>query len=446
MSIPSAAVAVASEYLGDLDGARVLVIGAGQMGSGLASTLRSRGVAEVVVANRTLERAEQLAADDRRRRRSRSTDIADTLVDTDVLLTSTASSEVLVERAMVEMVMACRDGKPLLVVDVALPRDVDPGVGDIPDVTLLDLDDLKEYAQRSAERRRGEIGKVRAILAAEIERYRAERAAREVGPLVTSLRELAEDVRRGELERFRAKLAKLDPDARDLVDAITQGHRQQAVARAHGAREGRGGNAARRLLRRRARLALRSPDRADGRIRVIRIATRASALARWQAERVGALLGRDVEFVLVTTTGDRDQTSDLHAIGGQGVFTKEVQQAVLDGRADVAVHSAKDLPTATPPGSCSRRFPNGPIRATRSSAARSPDLVPGARIGTGSVRRRAQLAAARPDLTFGPLRGNIETRLRKRDELGYDAVVVAYAALERLGLADAKRPRCSTRR
>ena len=222
VSIPSAAVAVAAEHLGDLDGARVLVIGAGHMGSGLASTLRSRGVAEVVVANRTLDRAERLAAEIGARPIPL-TEIADTLVDTDVLLTSTASSEVLVERAMVEMVMACRDGRPLLVVDVALPRDVDPGVGDIPDVTLLDLDDLKEYAQRSAERRRGEIGKVRSILAAEIERYRAERAAREVGPLVTSLRDLAEDVRRGELERFRAKLAKLDPDARELIDAITQG-------------------------------------------------------------------------------------------------------------------------------------------------------------------------------------------------------------------------------
>jgi glutamyl-tRNA reductase len=222
VSIPSAAVAVASEYLGDLTGARVLVVGAGHMGSGLASTLRSRGVAEVVIANRTIERATQLAADVDGRA-IQLADIADTLVDVDVVLTSTASSEVLVERAMVEMVMACRDGRPLLVVDVALPRDVDPGVGDVPDVTLLDLDGLKEYAQRSAERRRREIGKVRAILASEIERYRAERAAREVDPLVTSLRDLAEQVRRGELERFGSKIAKLDPQGQALVDAITQG-------------------------------------------------------------------------------------------------------------------------------------------------------------------------------------------------------------------------------
>jgi hydroxymethylbilane synthase len=167
---------------------------------------------------------------------------------------------------------------------------------------------------------------------------------------------------------------------------------------------------------------------------VIRVATRGSALARWQAERVGALLGGDVEYVLVQTTGDRDQTSELHAIGGQGVFTKEVQQAVLDARADIAVHSAKDLPSTTPPGLVLAAVPErGDVRdALVGSMLR--DLPSGARVGTGSVRRQAQLAAARPDLTFGPLRGNIETRLRKRVEHGYDAVVVAFAALQRLGL------------
>ncbi len=167
---------------------------------------------------------------------------------------------------------------------------------------------------------------------------------------------------------------------------------------------------------------------------MIRIATRASALARWQAERVGAQLGRDVELVFVSTTGDRDQTSELHAIGGRGVFTKEVQQAVVDGRADVAVHSAKDLPTETPPGLALASIPERADARDALVGRAFADLVAGARIGTGSVRRRAQLAAARPDLTYGPLRGNIETRLRKREELGYDAIVVAVAALERLGL------------
>jgi glutamyl-tRNA reductase len=129
----------------------------------------------------------------------------------------------LIERSTIEMVMACRNGRPLLIVDVALPRDVDPGVHEVPDVTLLDLDDLKEFAQRSADKRRSEIGKVREILSSEIDRYRGERAAREVAPLMASLRELAEAVRQGELERFRTKLDALDHAARELVDALTQG-------------------------------------------------------------------------------------------------------------------------------------------------------------------------------------------------------------------------------
>src|SRR5262249_39258747 len=154
------------------------------------------------IANRTLSRAEEVAASIGATAIPL-TEVADVLVDADVLLASTASSEVLIERATVEMVMACRDRRPLLIVDVALPRDVDPGVREVPDVTLLDLDDLKEFAQRSAERRRAEIGKVREILGSEIERFRGERAARGVAPLVGALHDLGEEVRAGELDRFK---------------------------------------------------------------------------------------------------------------------------------------------------------------------------------------------------------------------------------------------------
>jgi hydroxymethylbilane synthase len=170
--------------------------------------------------------------------------------------------------------------------------------------------------------------------------------------------------------------------------------------------------------------------------RALRIATRGSRLARWQAEHVGTLLGREVEYVLVQTHGDTDQVSDLHRMGGQGVFVKEVQQAVLDGRADLAVHSAKDLPSTPSPGLVLAAVP---ARADPRDAlvGASLDAIPtGGLVGTGSVRRRAQLAHARPDLGFGALRGNIETRLRKLGDEGFDAVVVAYAALVRLGLED----------
>jgi glutamyl-tRNA reductase len=220
VSVPSAAVTVAAEFLGTLEDARVLVIGAGTMGRGLVSTLHSRGVTDLLIANRTVARAEELATGVGGRALT-ITDIADAMVDVDVVFSSTASSEVLIERSTIEMVMACRDRRPLLVVDVALPRDVDPGLREVDDVTLLDLDDLKDYAQRSATRRRAEIGKVRDILSAEIERYRAERAAREVAPLVTALRAFGEDVRIGELARYAKKLASLDPETRDAVDALT---------------------------------------------------------------------------------------------------------------------------------------------------------------------------------------------------------------------------------
>jgi len=169
---------------------------------------------------------------------------------------------------------------------------------------------------------------------------------------------------------------------------------------------------------------------------VLRIATRASPLARWQAERVGTLLAEPVEYVLVTTTGDRDQRADLHAIGGIGVFTKEVQLAVLDGRADLAVHSAKDLPSTTPAGLALAAVPERGDPRDALVGARLDDIPPGGRIATGSVRRRAQLAAARPDVVFAPLRGNVETRVRKQVDEGHDAVVVAMAALDRLGLSE----------
>ena len=171
----------------------------------------------------------------------------------------------------------------------------------------------------------------------------------------------------------------------------------------------------------------------------LRLATRSSAQARTQAEVVARVLEASdpncsVELVFVDTTGDRHQDVALHQIGGQGVFVKEVQVAVLEGRADVAVHSAKDLPSTPTDGLVigafgSRRDPRDAL-VGRSLA----DLVDGATVATGSVRRRAQLAGMRPDLRFVELRGNIQPRLAKVPDGG--AIVMAAAALEVLGLTD----------
>src|SRR5690348_4365148 len=137
----------------------------------------------------------------------------------------------------------------------------------------------------------------------------------------------------------------------------------------------------------------------------VRVATRGSRLARWQAERVVTLLGGDAEYVVVDTTGDRLPDADLHAIGGQGVFVKEVQAALLDGRADIAVHSAKDLPASEPEGLVLGAFPERADPRDALVGATLDGIPTGGRIATGSVRRRAQLSNARPDVLFAPLRG-----------------------------------------
>ena len=168
---------------------------------------------------------------------------------------------------------------------------------------------------------------------------------------------------------------------------------------------------------------------------ILRAATRGSALALWQTNHVASLLAAKwphvvVEPVTVSTTGDRDQTTPIHEMGGKGVFVKEVQRALLDGRADIAVHSAKDLPALSPDG---LRLAAIPERADPRDAvvgASLGTLAPNAVVGTGSVRRRVQLLEHRPDLEVVELRGNIDTRLGRLDEL--DAVLMAAAALDRL--------------
>jgi hydroxymethylbilane synthase len=171
----------------------------------------------------------------------------------------------------------------------------------------------------------------------------------------------------------------------------------------------------------------------------LRLATRRSPLALTQARTVAALLsecGIDVEIVEVVTDGDRRTDVPLRSLGGQGIFAVEVQRAVMDGRADVAVHSAKDLPSVTPDelvlASAPERRDAADVLVGRSLAG----LGPGGTVATGSPRRRALLSQRRPDLNFVELRGNMAARLSAVDGPGIDSVIAAAAALERLGLTE----------
>lgn len=176
----------------------------------------------------------------------------------------------------------------------------------------------------------------------------------------------------------------------------------------------------------------------------LRLGTRGSPLALWQANHIADRLRpvvapQVVELVLIETHGDRDQASVLSAMGGFGVFTKAIQNALLDQRADVAVHSLKDLPTIATEGleltAVPPRGPTGDAFISR-KYRRFDDLPEGATVGTSSLRRRAQVLNRRRDLKLVELRGNVDTRLRKLDDQNLDAIILAEAGLLRLGLAE----------
>src|SRR5215831_19892741 len=177
----------------------------------------------------------------------------------------------------------------------------------------------------------------------------------------------------------------------------------------------------------------------------IRIGTRGSKLALWQANHVAERLRplsapRPVELVVIATAGDQVRDVPLAQIGGEGVFTKEIQRALLDGTVDVAVHSLKDLPTIPVDGlvlaAVPERGPTGDVFVSEKHR-RFDDLPPGAVLATSSLRRRAQALFRRPDLRLIDIRGNVETRLRKLHESGLDGIILAQAGLERLGLGSA---------
>lgn len=219
-SVSHAAVEMAVEHHGSIQGRRVALVGAGAMGEGIAVALHGAGVGDVMVVNRSPERGRELAA--RIDARALGMDrLGEALVSCDVVLTSTGSGEPVVTRDLVAELD--RGGRPLLFVDIAVPRDVEPGVSDLPGVTVLDLDDLGAWAARGRDDRLAEVARVDAIVREEVERFGLESAALQAAPLVSSLRERAEALRRAELERHAKRLGHLDDVQRDLVDAITRG-------------------------------------------------------------------------------------------------------------------------------------------------------------------------------------------------------------------------------
>lgn len=221
-SVSHAAVDMARESLGAIDGMTVLVVGAGDMGEGVTVALADSGVGQVLVTNRTIAKAQALAD-----RVSGSVTefyrLAESLVEADVVVTCTGAGSTVIDADMVKNAMLQRPDRPLFIVDIAVPRDVNSDVANIDGVTLLDLDNLRDWAARGQAQRATEALAVRDIIVQEIERFNMETTARQAAPLVAQLHERAEAVRAAEIERQNKKLSSLTPEQQDAVDAVTKG-------------------------------------------------------------------------------------------------------------------------------------------------------------------------------------------------------------------------------
>jgi glutamyl-tRNA reductase len=220
-SVSQAAVAMADDRLGGLAGRQVMVVGAGDMAEGMLASLAERDVHEIVVANRTAEKAAELAE----RVGGRAIPLVGLDVElstVDLLLTGTGATSTIVDYADLANALVRRTDRPLVIVDVAVPRDVDPSAGEIDGVTLLDMDDLGEFAARGRRERDLEVSSVEAIIEHEVKRFGDDRSARGVAPLVASLHREAEAIRQLEVEHSKRVLSNLSPEERAAVDALTK--------------------------------------------------------------------------------------------------------------------------------------------------------------------------------------------------------------------------------
>jgi glutamyl-tRNA reductase len=220
-SVSHAAVEMAEDIIGSLAGKRVLVVGAGEMGEGVATALAREGAEHVTVLNRTESRGEALAKKVGAKVSSFE-QLEQELSTTDVLVACTGSGNVIIDQAMLRRARE-NVSTPVLIVDIALPRDVDDKVAELPGVTLRDLDHLSAWAQRGLELRAAEVNQVRAIIGDEVQRFSQDQAQRQAAPLVAQLREVVESVRHAEMERYGSRLGEMTDEQREAVDSIVRG-------------------------------------------------------------------------------------------------------------------------------------------------------------------------------------------------------------------------------
>jgi glutamyl-tRNA reductase len=216
----SAAAALAAQVFGDLHGSQIAIVGAGRIGALAARRLIKRGAELSFVANRTTSRG-QLLADELGGEAIQLERVAEVAETADILVSSTGSSDVLLTKSDVASALPARKGRPLLLIDLAVPRDLDPGINELPDCYLYDIDDLEAVVEETLQGREAEFAKAEAITVAEADRFRDWLATRDVVPVIASIRERAEAIRRGELAKASGRLAGLSERERDAVESLT---------------------------------------------------------------------------------------------------------------------------------------------------------------------------------------------------------------------------------
>ena len=358
------------------------------------------------------------------------------LPEVDIVITSSGAPHYILHKDEMQRVIAARRNKPMFLIDIAVPRNIEPAVNELDNIFLYDIDDLQEVVNANLRERMKEAEHAEALVAEEVERMMARLKVAEVTPTIVSLQEQLEQIRAGEIEKVRRKLGPLHARSRKRrIEAHDPRHHQQDRARAH-LRAAQPRRPARRRARHRGHpKGVSPPGLIHAGHRIARFAARTVA-GPLGAARNSPPRGHECRIEIIKTTGDKITDVPLAKVGTKGLFTKEIEEALLDGRADLAVHSLKDLPTELPEGLVLAAVPEREDPRDAMVGRRLADLPQGAKVGTSSLRRAAQLRKLRPDLEVESVRGNLDTRLRKLDEGQYDAILLAAAGLKRLGWAD----------
>ena len=351
----------------------------------------------------------------------------------DILIASSGAPHYILRKDEMQRVIAARRNKPMFLIDIAVPRNIDPAVNEIDNVFLYDIDDLQEVVNANLRERKKEAHRAEALVEEEVDRAMARLKAAEVTPTIVGLQEQLEQIRAGEMDKVRRRYG---PFRRGKKRPSKRSRTASSIRSRTGPSPSCATTPAIPMARTSSR---RSAKRSTFRIDMLVIASRGSQLASWQsswAARRLAQLGHACAIHMYKTTGDKITDVPLAKVGSKGLFTKEIEEALLDGRADIAVHSLKDLPTELPDGLVLAAVPEREDARDALVGSTLAALPPGARVGTSSLRRAAQLRKLRPDLTLESVRGNLDTRLRKLDEGQYAAILLAAAGLKRLGWGD----------